>query len=167
MLRMKSFKYYLIPIFFVCSCFAAVPHEERVLDYAEKTLPHSGVLKKSNGFVYVDVDDAYIHELISFIQEEGFEEPPYFGKPPLCGAHISVMYAHETDDINDVEECGETMDFTIRQCMVWHSFSGKEIYVILVDAPRLNGIRKKYGLSPDADFHITLGVKYGNHRRVS
>ena len=68
----------------------------QILNCIIKTLPTSGVLKKnSEGFIYVDLNDDYIHKMIPFIQNEGFEKPPYFGKPPLVGAHITVIRAEE------------------------------------------------------------------------
>jgi len=63
-----------------------------ILNYIDKNLPHHGTLKNSKGFVYVDLDDEYVHKLITFIQQDGFQEPPYFGDAALIGAHITVIY---------------------------------------------------------------------------
>lgn len=136
-----------------------------ILRYVEKNLPHQGTLKISDGFVYVDLDDEYIHKLISFIQQDGFQEPPYFGSPGLVGAHITVMYPEETEKygIQEMKECGEVIFFTPQKCQVVHPPRWKEIdevYFIVVDAPQLDEIREKYGLPKRGyAFHITIGVK--------
>ncbi len=146
-------------------CFAqGVSDCPKILEYVNKKLPHCGVLKMSKDFVYVDVDDAYIHKLIGFIEKEGFEEPPYFENPRLVGAHISVMYNNETKEygVTDIEECGEVIFFTPKECKIVHPPNWKEVdevYFIVVDAPELNRIREKYGLPKGYDFHITIGVK--------
>lgn len=136
-----------------------------ILNYTDKNLPHHGILKNSNGFVYVDLDDEYIHKLITFIQQDGFEEPPYFGDPGLVGAHITVMYPEEATKygVKEIRECGEMVSFVPKKCQVVHPPRWKEIdevYFIVVDAPQLDQIRKKYGLPKrEHDFHITIGVK--------
>src|ERR1700722_1767504 len=59
----------------------AYPSWEEVVNYARKNLPQEGVLvAKSDGFVYLKVDDAYIHALFPLLglREEGYTEPPYF-----------------------------------------------------------------------------------------
>ncbi len=140
-----------------------------ILGYIEQNLPYQGTLRNSNGFIYVDLDDEYVHELIAYIEEDGFEKPPYFGNAGLVGAHITVMYPSETKKygIEEMEEDGEVIFFTPKTCQVAHPPSWKgieEVYFIVVDAPQLDEIRAKYGLSKqDHDFHITIGVK----RKVS
>ncbi|HSX11384.1 MAG TPA: hypothetical protein VLF94_06700 [Chlamydiales bacterium] len=136
-----------------------------ILHYIHDHLSCCGTLKNSSGFVYVDVDDGYIHELIPFIQEEGFEEPPYFGRSDLVGAHITVIYPEEMKkyNIQSIKECGTSIQFTPRACQVVHPPRQKEtdgVYFIVVDAPQLDDLRKQYGLPKrEYDFHITIGVK--------
>jgi hypothetical protein len=127
---------------------------------ALRSLPHFGVLKiNQNGFLYVDVDDNYIHQLIRFIEDEGFEKPPYFGAPDLVGAHITVGLVENPDHV----ECGRVVSFRpIRCARVTPSSESeiKEAYVIDVEAPDLSEIQKLYGLSNQKiPFHITVGVK--------
>ena len=50
------------------------PCRSAVLEYAHKHLPTEGTLSSDSLFVYVDIDDAYIHNLVSLIEQEGFEE---------------------------------------------------------------------------------------------
>lgn len=150
----------------VCSCIGQqAPACPQILDTIQTSLPHSGVLKESAGFVYVDLDDAYIHKLVTFIQEDGFEEPPYFGSPDLVGAHISVIYSSETKKygIGEIQECGKTIYFTPKTCQVVHPSEWKEmdaVYIVTVEAPQLDQLKEKYGLPKSKyPFHITIGVK--------
>lgn len=115
--------------------------------------------------MYVDLDDAYIHKLVTFIQDKGFEEPPYFGNGNLVGAHISVIYPSELEkgEIEKIQEFGEEIHFEIKACEVVHppKWQGiDEVYIIVVESPELDRIRMKYGLpAKKYDFHITIGVK--------
>ncbi|MBS0629421.1 MAG: hypothetical protein JSS30_04250 [Verrucomicrobia bacterium] len=134
-----------------------------IINYIENHLQLSGVLKKSGTFVYVDVDDAYIHQLIPFIEHEGFEEPPYFDKPYSAGAHISVIYSDENFSAEEIEEYGQEISFTLKECQIVHPPKWAEIekvYFIVVEAPELDQLREKYGLTKrEYPFHITIGVK--------
>jgi Swiss Army Knife, 2H phosphoesterase domain len=146
----------LLLIFLWQSCLA----NEALLTYVEERLPHSGTLKATERLVYVDVDDAYIHELIGLIPD--FEEPPYFGKQGV-GAHITVIYPDEKCAISEIEECGETIDFFPKGCIAVHPPNWKEVeevYLLIVEAPELDRLREKYGLpARQYDFHITIGCK--------
>lgn len=136
-----------------------------ILNYIEKKLPHSGTLRSSDGFVYVDLDDEYIHGLIPFIQQDGFQEPPYFGEAGLVGAHITVIYPEEVAKygVKEIRESGEVISFVPQKCQVVHPPKWKqidEVYFIVVEAPQLDKIREKYGLPKrKVPFHITIGVK--------
>lgn len=133
-----------------------------VLDAIEKELPHYGVLKHEGDFVYVDLDDDYIHKLVQLIPNEGFQEPPYFGRADLVGAHISVIFPGECN-VEEIQEYGQKIPFTIKECQVvrpLQMLGVDEVYLVVVDAPELAFIRKKYGLPKyKYDFHITIGVK--------
>ena len=117
--------------------------------------------KRLDGFLYVDLDDNYIHSLVDFIRDQGFQEPPYFGEK-LIGAHITVAYPNEIRN-QIMEECGMPVSFTLRECQIVHPPRWKEVeevYLIVVDAPMLDQLREKYGLSKrQYDCHITIGVK--------
>lgn len=139
---------------------------QEMTEYAEDHLPAHGFLKQDEkGFVYVDIEDAYIHALIPFIKEEGFEEPPYFNAPGMHGAHISVIYAEEAKKyhVPKLTEVGMDIPFKITGCKDFRFPEGhnwEKAYVLLVDAPKLAIIRKKYGLPPSKyGFHITVGIK--------
>jgi hypothetical protein len=122
-----------------------------------------GTLRETeDGFVYVDLDDAYIHELIRYIEPYGFIEPPYFGKPGLVGAHISLFYSGEKPE-GGLEEIGQEISFTPTTTQTvkppsWENID--EVFILEVDSPELEEMRKKYGLEKrEIPFHITIGVK--------
>jgi len=138
------------------------PAWKEVVKYAEENLPTKGQLKvNSDGFVYLKVDDAYIHTLFPMldISQEGFKEPPYFRRSEAPGAHISVFYVNEHIS---PEEVGQFFHFTPKRIVIVQS-SPKTSYAILqVDAPELEKLREKYGLSPKLfghQYHISLGKK--------
>lgn len=122
-----------------------------------------GVLRENEeGFVYLDIDDNYIHQLIHYIKGSGYEKPPYFGEPHLVGAHISVIYAAE-EKKGEIAEEGKVIYFTPLECKIvqppnWEGIEGA--CIIEVDAPELDKIRAKYGLPKfEFGYHITIGVK--------
>lgn len=138
---------------------------KKLLRYIEENLPHTGVIKKAQGFVYVDVDDDYIHKLIGYIADVGFVEPPYFQESKSAGAHITVIYPEEMEKfgIETIAELGENISFKVTDCKIVRPSgrsSFQEAYLLIVDAPALDQIRKKYGLPKrQYEFHITVGVK--------
>lgn len=152
----------IISFSLISSSLAAVNFHE-IPDSAIAQYQWQGTLGEAeNGFVYLHIDDAFIHDLIKFIEPDGFIEPPYFGKPGLIGAHISVFYADEPRT-GLIEEIGQTFSFSPAQCKIiqppnWPEVEG--VYIIEVDSPELDAIRQKYGLGPrELGFHITIGIK--------
>ena len=141
-----------------------------ILDYVQKHLPLRGTLQSDGKFVYVKIEDDYVHALTPLIQEKDFHEPPYFGKPGLVGAHITVINLYELRKLKmqAFAESGETIEFTLKACDIMHPphwHKGSEVYVIQVDAPRLQEIRKRYGLAElKYPFHITVARKDGAKR---
>lgn len=156
-----------LALMFICSnSFAQeAPACAEILNYAKHQLPNCGILKNSEDFVYVDITDEYIHQLVTFIQKDGFEEPPYFGDRDLVGAHISVIYPDEIKKygIREIQECEKLIYFTPKECKIIHPPNWKEIdevYFIVIEAPEIDRIRVNYGLPKrDYGFHITIGVK--------
>jgi len=163
---MRFFKYSFMATMTVCHGYTIQepPFCSEILEYIQNGLPHYGILRNSEGFVYVDLDDAYIHKLIRFIKKDGFEEPPYFGNDGLVGAHISVIYPGELNQVSAIEECGEIVYFSPESCKIVqppHWKAGEEVYFVVVEVPKLDSIREKYGLPKrEYDFHITIGVKH-------
>jgi hypothetical protein len=155
---MNKILFFSITLF--CTHFFA--SEVEILTYAQENLPQTGILRSSNGFVYLDIDDNYIYELIPFIESAGFETPPYFGKERLVGAHISVIFPNELEN-GIIEECGKEFSFQLKNCITIkpEQFKGLvEFYFLIVEAPELNRLREKYDLArSEHNFHVTIGIK--------
>lgn len=154
--------------FYFASSFAAPLLEQEnavswkeVVNYAKENLPLTGQLAaKPDGFVYLKVDDAYIHTLFPMIglQEKGYSEPPYFRSKTAPGAHVTVFYV--TDHVFP-KELGQTFHFELDRIKIVKSRSGKFV-VLQIRSPELEKLREKYGLLPKLhghEFHITLGKK--------
>jgi hypothetical protein len=166
---MHNLRYLLFFLFiWICTSYIAkkASHCDEILTYIYEHLPSCGDLQEVKGqFVYVKVDDQYIYRLQEFIKEDGYEVPPYFGSPDLVGAHISVIYPEEMKryGIFDIAELGEKICFQIKGCEIIHPPHWKNVdlvYIITLNAPKLDQLRGKYGLSKRKyDFHITIGIK--------
>ncbi len=130
---------------------------------AAQALEPSGVLARStNNLIYLDIDDAYIHQLYPFLNEGTAKKPNYFGQD-LIGAHVSVIYPEETF-IFDEKDLGKKYHFKIKELVI-AEINLKKYYALLVNCSMLLTLRDKYGL-PDQlnfkgywiDLHITIGV---------
>jgi hypothetical protein len=138
-----------------------IPWSE-VVEHAKQTLPQSGeLLMKEGGFVYVHVDDNYIHSLFPMLglKDKGYREPPYFRTKSSPGAHISVFY--EDENVSP-EEIGQTFQFTLENITIVHVSRHVAYAILQVQSPQLEELRKRYGLSPKLhghEFHITLAKK--------
>lgn len=116
-----------------------------------------------NNLVYLDVDDAYIHQLFPLLKNHHIKKPNYFGKKS-AGAHITIIYPEENTKINK-NDLNEKHDFIIKN-IVSAEIGTKTYYALLVESPTLLQLRRKYGL-PDIlcfkgysiGFHITIGVR--------
>jgi hypothetical protein len=116
-----------------------------------------------NNLVYLDIDDAYVHQLFPLLADKQIQKPDYFGKNS-AGAHITVIYPEENKQIAN-EDLGQQHSFLIKDT-VTAQIGPKTYYVLLVESPSLLQIRRKYGLSDSLcfkgyaiGFHITIGVK--------
>lgn len=114
---------------------------------------------KSDGFVYLKVDDHYIHTLFPLLglKHEGYREPPYFRSKEAPGAHISVFYA---DEHVIPSEIGDEFQFKPERIKITKTRDAS--YVVLQVESRTRKAPGKYGLSPrlkNHPFHITLAKK--------
>lgn len=138
------------------------PTWQEVVEYARENLPQQGrLVAASDGFVYLKVDDAYIHTLFPMLglAEEGYKEPPYFRTSSAPGAHISVFYVNEHII---PEEAGEVFHFELQQIVIVHAGKDAAYAVLQVESPELEALRQKYGLSPKLfghEYHISLAKK--------
>ena len=159
-------KYLLLLIFvsinLVSSC-SPIPSalNSSILQEAEK-LPKTGILKQRNNYVYLALDNQYIHSLYPIIQnfDNKFQKPPYFRKTDPIGSHISIMYEKETENLN-IEEINKSFNFTLNKLKLVES-KGKSYYVLEVESHELEKLRLKYVLPklPNGfKFHITVAIK--------
>lgn len=173
---MKYFKILVLAVFLAILCLKLFQKEaketaqeqpanqawEKVVDYARENLPLEGKLViKSDGFVYLKVDDGYIHTLFPMLElaKKGFKEPPYFRSKDSPGAHISVFYANENVTPKEV---GQTFHFTLKDIVIVHANQYESYAVLQVESPELEKLREKYGLSGQLrrhDYHISLAEK--------
>lgn len=153
---------------FSTTCIAEdAPDCDKILQYIQKNLSTTGVLKQnvSDGYVYVDIDDAYVHELIKLIESDGYETPPYFNRAGAIGAHISVIYPSEIKkyNIGKISENGQNVSFKITGCQVVRNPDYEvydSSYLLLVKAPALEAILTKYKVPKrELGLHITIGIK--------
>jgi len=131
---------------------------------AAKHLSLRGATQLSdNNLFYLDIDDAYIHQLFPFLKEPGVKKPNYFGAKS-AGAHITIAYPEEGKKINK-EDLDREHSFMINK-VVTAEIGQKTYYVLFIESSSLLQLRKKYKL-PDLlnfkgysiGFHITIGVK--------
>lgn len=131
---------------------------EEIAKLAKETLPQEGVLvRKSDGYVYLKVDDRYIHDLFPLLGVEGsgFTKAPYFRSKQAPGAHISVFYKNE---MIDPDEVGKVFHFTVRNVAVVENRQAQYI-VLQVESKELEELRVRYGLKPllhGHAYHITI-----------
>ena len=153
-----------------------------LLEEAHSQLPASGMLMQNeSGFLYLDIDDGYIHRLGKWIEKEGFEPPPYMG-PNLAGAHITLVRpphlgenlfskkaaSEEKLSLPQIEEVGQIFSFSLKECEIVKPQAlpnVESLFIIKVEAPELKKLISQYDLPPlGFDFHITIGVKYKTHK---
>lgn len=146
-----------------CGDFVTVEHSA-ILATATK-LHALGQLKlKGNGFVYLDVDNAYVDDSVTLLPIEGPFNPVSTQRRQM-GAHISVIYEDEMigHGIWELAQAGEWFHFEVKELRYVDRISskGKErLWLLAVDAPGLQRLRRSYGLKPKLqgyDFHITIG----------
>lgn len=117
----------------------------------------------NNNYLYLKVDDAFIHQLYPLLQVAQVNKPDYFGAGGI-GAHISVIYPEENKIIN-LPELKQEHEFTVKH-VATALIRDKLYYAVLVEAPTLLAIRKQFQLPEllsfkghDICFHITIGNK--------
>lgn len=164
-MRFQRFLSYLIPIFLIAVVPLPAKEDHRTefqpvaLELAQ-SLPHQGILKqKDNGFVYLDVSNDFIDEIVEMLNIPGQLRPRPTATRSV-GAHISVF--HEKEAVTP-HELGSSFSFEVSEIRSFtlHTRDGlKKLWVIAVSSPELEALRASYGHSPllkGYDFHITLG----------
>lgn len=167
---MNQIKNYLKTLCFFLFILSLPFSLEARIDYRAETQPPAvekaltfspqGTLKqKDNGFVYLDVDNAFIDQVVPLLDHEGRLQPLPTSELSM-GAHISVFY--EIEQVSP-EEIGQKFSFEvqeIRSLTLSNRDKCKCLWMIAVHSPELESLRQKYGKSPKLkghDYHITLG----------
>lgn len=157
-----------LPITLLAKVDYQVEDQPKVIE-ATISLDHLGILKqKDNGYLYVEVPNEYISALLPLIDCQGRIVPPsHYTSKKGIGAHISVMYENERIDneIWNIDELGETFTFDVKELRtvkLTRDNKMKKLWLLAVEAPKLEKLREAYGLSSKLkghDFHITLGYQ--------
>lgn len=132
----------------------------KAINWARHNLPQYGKLvRKSDGYVYLKVDDDYIYKLLPRLglKKRGYRAPPYFRSKEAPGAHISVFYAHEKVF---PFQLGQTFSFTLKKFRIVHVNPYTAYAILEVESPALEQLRRSYGLSAKLfghTFHISVG----------
>lgn len=140
-------------------------------------IEHKGVLKqKSNGYLYLEVSNDFIGEILPLIIAPGTIVPPHhYTTKTGIGAHISVMYEDEqiNNDIWEIAELGQEFIFSVmdlRTVKVSMNSKTRKLWMIAVHAPELQQLRMSYGLPPKLkghDFHITVGSQVPGKAKIT
>jgi hypothetical protein len=173
-MKLVTKKFFLLTLVAILAPFVAgasdyvVENQPRVIEKA-LTLDNCGVLKqKDNGYLYVDVTNDFIAQILPMIECEGRIVPPrHFTSKKGIGAHVSVMYENEriANEIWTIEELGQTYSFDVNELRSVKIFSDgkmKKLWLLAVEAPTLERLRESYGLPSKInghDMHITIGYQ--------
>ncbi len=146
-----------------------------IIQHIEKFLQKKGKLSESSkGFVYLELPDEFIEELLPFIPDRDAKPAPYLGiySKPDC-PHIPVILVRErlNREIGKVNEIGEEIHFEIlalNSTSPCHWPKVEKVWFLRVHSSRLQEIREKYKLSPrigSHDFLIAIAVVYAEKKK--
>lgn len=119
----------------------------------------------SDQYVYLDIDDDYIHRAMRAINDDSIRLPSYFDdQTDHIGAHISIIYPEEGIRPDD-SEAGLELTFDIGS-MFYAELEGKGYYALGVNCPEIILLRDRHAL-PDmlclhgyeVPPHITVAIK--------
>lgn len=134
----------------------------QLLDVTQNITTAGKLITTPDHFTYLDIDDAYIHQLFPLIKNKNIRKADYFGENAI-GAHISVIYPEENKCIHR-GYLNNTYDFIVKH-IAKTKLNAKIYYVLLIESSNLLHIRRNCAL-PDKlsfrgysiDFHITIGI---------
>ncbi len=143
--------------------------------FITKHLSRKGKLSQNTrGFVFVELEDGYIEDLLPFVPDKQAEAAPYLGiysKPD--SPHIPVILVSEkiARELGEIREIGEEILFEI---LGLHSTSPahwpkiEKVWFLTVQSSRLEEIRERYRLPArigSHDFAIAIGVVYADKKK--
>ncbi len=136
--------------------------------YARSALPQEGILRQDHeGFVYLELCDAFITELFPLINDEGSEAVPLYNLEP-SPAHIPIILPHEAaqrrgwGEIIDLEK---SFTFRItRLCSLkpkrWPGV--EKVYFLSIRSTELEKFRERCllpSLIRGHEFHVAIAYK--------
>jgi hypothetical protein len=147
----------------------------KVFSYIAHNLTCKGILKiNSNGCVYLDVDDQFIHAMFLFIEDKNILKPPFFKTcAPPYGAHINVILESEYRNkiYIPVEEIGKEVKFFIKGLYSIDPEDNQDfekVWFLEIESPSLEKLREKYHLPPKIkghNFKITIATKKSSSKK--
>ncbi|CDR35181.1 hypothetical protein [Criblamydia sequanensis] len=177
MFKTKSFRFLSALLFFLTISFTpltsyagdwVLEDQAHVMDEAREICAPGILKQKDNGYLYVQVDNRFVTQILPLIQVDGKIVPPvHVTSKKGIGAHISVMYENERIDneIWTITELGSEFSFQVielRTVKIVKEGKAKKLWLLAVSCPELSVLRESYGLKPllkGHDFHITLGYQ--------
>src|SRR5579872_6171122 len=141
--------------------------EQKILSRLS-SLPCKGVVRQDNqGFVYLDISNAFIDLFLSELQEKA-ERPPYFGDSGPFGAHIPLITAREWQRAfswSKMQDLSKELSFTVTGCYAvvpegWPEM--EKVWIITVASQELEALRERCWLPAKLGnhlFHIVAGVQ--------
>jgi hypothetical protein len=147
------------------STFNSIVLENQPLIKKAKQLNPTGTIIQAGSYSFLNIDDAYIHELFDLLDPTyKAQKPDYFSPEKSIGAHITIMYKEENVQL-DVQEIGKKHTFHITELRKV-TLNNKEYFVLMVSSPSLCTLRSEYNLPKKPrykgyaiDFHITVATK--------
>lgn len=138
----------------------------KLLDTARRVDHVAQLTLKSNGFVYLNVDNQFIDTIKEELPVQG-KFTPLSTSLKKMGAHISVIYEDEMikKEIFNLIEAGDYFSFEVKELRYVERKSDNgvnRLWLLAVESPGLERLRKDYGLKSKLqghDFHITLGTE--------
>jgi hypothetical protein len=141
--------------------------DKKVLNFAKENIPSTGILCQSKAYVYLKIHDDFIHKLFPLLDFKEKQMPPYFSAAyNNVGAHISVIYTDEFQEIFTLKEVGMRVDFEILdlyKMKVKTAFKNFSAFIVWVRSQPLEHLRLQYGFPQKpvyhgvgVDFHITI-----------
>jgi hypothetical protein len=145
-----------------------VYNSEKMCAHAKGTLPQTGILRQaSDGFVYLELPDAFIVDLFPLISDQQSETVPLYLLEP-SPAHIPVILPHEWEQKKgwgEIERLDMCISFEIKTlCSLcpkrWPGV--EKVYFLTVHSRELEELRENHLLPSRIrghDFHVAIAVK--------
>jgi hypothetical protein len=153
----------LLIAFLMSGCSSHIPSKlNSSILTKSKILPNTGVLYEKKGYIYLKLNDNYIHGLYPIIKnfDNQAQKPLYFRTLEGLGAHISVIYEKESKNLKIIE-IDKNFIFSPVELKLVRS-KNIDYYVLQVESRQLENLRTKYNLSKflkGHKFHITLAIR--------